>query len=101
MTETTKKPDMLIFMCDQHCYHFNGFAGHSIVQTPNLDSIAKAGTVMHNSYTSFPLCVPARMSMLTSQLPFKTGIIGNTNSLPEDKATFLHCLAVAGYETVL
>ncbi|MFW5856184.1 MAG: sulfatase-like hydrolase/transferase, partial [Bacillota bacterium] len=94
------KPDLLIFMSDQHNALCNGFAGDSLIETPNLDKIAAGGTVFETAYTSCPLCVPARMSMLTNKLPSSTNIFDNGGAIPEDEVTFLHSLAAEGYETV-
>ncbi len=96
-----KKPDILIFMSDQHGYLYSGFGGHDIVQTPNLDAIGKSGSVFDSAYTSCPLCVPARVSMLTAQLPHRTGVFDNAGVIASDKATFMHSIAAQGYETVL
>lgn len=93
--------DILIFMSDQHDARINGFAGDPVVRTPNLDLLAKQGTVFDNAYTSCPLCVPARMSMLASLLPSKTALFDNAGSIPSETSTFLHALGAAGYETVL
>jgi len=95
------KPDILIFLSDQHNAMCSGFAGNEIVRTPNLDSIASKGTTFDSAYTSCPLCVPARMSMLTGQLPSKTGIFTNDGAIGEDQTTFIHSIAAEGYETVL
>ncbi len=95
------KPDILIFMSDQHHAAYAGYAGHNLVKTPHLDKIAENGTVFENAYTSCPLCVPARMSFLTGQLPSRTGIFTNGGAISELQATFIHCLAAEGYETVL
>ncbi|MHB1421512.1 MAG: sulfatase-like hydrolase/transferase [Bacillota bacterium] len=96
-----KKPDILVFLSDQHNANYAGFAGDKIVRTPNLDKIASNGTVFDAAYTSCPLCVPARMSMLTCRLPSKSGIFTNEGAMAEDQATFVHCIAAEGYETVL
>lgn len=95
------KQDILVFFSDQHTGRCAGFAGDKIARTPNLDRIAANGTVFDAAYTSCPLCVPARMSMLTGQLPSQTGIFNNDQSIPGDQATWLHSLGAAGYETVL
>ncbi len=95
------KPDILLFFSDQHNALFTGYAGHEIVETPNLDKIAANGTTFDAAYTSSPLCVPARMSMLMGRLPSATGIFDNGGAIPEDEATFLHSMAANGYETVL
>lgn len=96
-----KNPDILVFFSDQHNATITGFAGDKTVRTPNLDMLALKGTVFDSAYTSCPLCVPARMSMLTGQLPSKTGIFTNEGAMAEDQATFIHSIAAEGYETVL
>ncbi|GMQ61627.1 sulfatase-like hydrolase/transferase [Vallitalea maricola] len=95
------KKDILIFLSDQHSPLYWELNSDSKVKTPNLAKIAKEGTSFDKAYTSCPLCVPARMSMLCGQLPSKTHIYNNKGALPEDKPTFLHMLAIEGYETVL
>jgi choline-sulfatase len=95
------RPDILVFISDQHAGRYGGFAGDQLVRTPNLDRIAANGTAFDAAYTSCPLCVPARVSMLTGQLPSKTGIYTNHGAIASDQATFLHAIAAEGYETVL
>ena len=56
---------------------------------------------MTNAYTACPLCVPARASMISGQLPSNNGVLFNFNAISSDCATFLHSLTVSGYETVL
>lgn len=97
----SSKPDMLVFLSDQHHAQYVGYEGHTLVRTPHLDQLAMEGTVMSTAYTSCPICVPSRMSMLTGQLPEKTGIYTNEGALGSDQTTFLHGIAAQGYETVL
>lgn len=93
--------DYLVFMSDQHSARVMGCSGDAVVRTPNMDALAKDGVQFESAYTCCPLCVPARMSMLTSRMPSKTGVFTNAGSIPEEMPTFLHQLAIAGYETVL
>lgn len=93
--------DLLLFFSDQHDGRATGYAGHPIVETPNLDAMAAGGTSWGAVYTACPLCVPARATLLTSQLPHRTGIYSNIHNLSSDAPTFLHSLTAAGYETVL
>lgn len=95
------RPDILVFLSDQHHAKYTGFAGHPFVRTPHLDQLAAEGTAMHSAYTSCPLCVPSRVSMLTGQLPEQTGVYTNEGAIGSDQATFLHGIAAEGYETVL
>jgi choline-sulfatase len=95
------KPDILLFLSDQHHAGYAGHCGHDLVRTPNLDRLAREGVVFENAYTPCPLCVPARTAFLTGQLPSQTGTYTNNGSIPEDQATFLHSLGAEGYDTVL
>ena len=95
------RPDIFFFFSDQHHGRYTGYAGHDVVETPNLDRIAADGTSFGAAYTPCPLCVPGRSGMLTGQLPSRLGIFGNFGIIPSDQATFLHSLGARGYETVL
>ncbi len=93
--------DILLYISDQHAWQQQGYAGDPLIRTPNLDRIAAEGTVMQNACTSYPVCVPARMSMLSGQLASRCGVMSNMMALDSNRATFAHCLNAAGYETVL
>lgn len=97
----TGKPDLLIFLSDQHHAHYAGYAGHPLVRTPHLDRLAEEGCVFEAAYTACPLCVPARTAFLTGRLPSDTGVYTNGGAIAEDQATFIHSIAAEGYDTVL
>ncbi len=99
--QPSRPPDILVFMTDQHNACISETAGDPYVSTPNLTRLAADGTEFSNAYTSCPLCVPARSSMLTGQLPSRNGIFTNSGIISSEQATFVHGLAAAGYETVL
>lgn len=92
--------DILVFISDQHSPLCSEFAGGQ-AETPVLNEVYSAGTGMDQCYTSCPLCVPARMSMLTGTLPSKNGVMTNMDTIPDIMPTFLHPFVEAGYETVL
>ena len=94
------QPDMVLWMSDQHAPQF--MAGAEMeVDTPNLDALRREGTSFSEAYTACPLCVPARMAMLSGMRAARTGIFTNVDTLPDTLPTFLYHLAAAGYETVL
>ena len=93
--------DICLFISDQHSYSIQGNTGNPIIRTPNLDYLASQGVSFHNTYTSCPLCVPARMSMLSGKLASQINVMGNGSILDSSRPTFLHSLNAAGYETVL
>ncbi len=92
--------DILIFMSDQHTPYISGWKG-GLADTPNLDRLCAEGTRFEEAYTACPLCVPARMAMMSGLLPQKTGIFTNFDSFPNTQPSILHPLVEAGYETVL
>lgn len=94
------KPDILVFMSDQHGAWAMG-GKNCPVSTPVLDKMRAEGVEFANTYTPCPLCVPARMAFLSGKMPGDTGILLNDDTLPDTTPTFLHSLAAAGYETVL
>jgi choline-sulfatase len=101
MAEQSRKPDILLFLSDQHHGEYIGCKGHELVRTPNIDRLAADGTLFTNAYTACPLCVPARTAFLTGQLPSATGVYENSGAIGEDQATFIHSIAAEGYDTVL
>ena len=93
-------PDILLFISDQHAPQYQA-GGQMPVDTPNLAALRGQGTAFDAAYTPCPLCVPARMAMLSGLAPHHTGIFTNNDTLPQTTPTFLHAMAAAGYETVL
>lgn len=93
--------DILLYISDQHSALASGFMGDEIVHTPNLDSIASNGYVFENAYTSCPLCVPARASLMTSRLPSNIGVFNNASDYKSSEITFAHLHALGGYDTTL
>lgn len=95
------KCDVLLFCSDQHSAGVMGAMGDSLIRTPNLDRIAASGTVFENAYTSCPLCVPARASLMTARMPSRLGVFDNGGDYRSSEVTFAHLHALAGYDSVL
>ncbi len=72
-----KKPNILLLFSDQHQADCMGFQNHPDVLTPNLDKLAKGGTVFNRAYCQDAVCVPSRMSMMTGLYPRRLGILHN------------------------
>ncbi len=63
-----------MFIASDDLNHCFSAYGHKVVQTPNLDRIAKNGVRFDRAYCQFPLCSPSRTSILTGLGPDKTGV---------------------------
>ena len=97
----TRRPNILFIMADQLAPQVLPAYGHPLVQTPHLDRLAEEGVVFENAYCNFPLCAPARFSMLSGRLPSRIGAFDNAVELPASTPTFHHYLRLAGYRTCL
>lgn len=95
------RPNILYILSDQHAAHVLGCAGDPVVRTPNLDRLAASGISFCNAYTPSPICLPARMSLLTGQYPCRQAVWSNSDSLASDIPTFAHAHGAAGYRPTL
>ena len=70
----TSKPNLLVIMTDQQRFDTLSCAGNKILDTPNMDRIAREGVWFENTYTQCAVCSPARASMLTGYSTANHGI---------------------------
>lgn len=96
-----KRPNIVVLMVDQMSARALSVYGHSVVKSPNIDSIARRGAVFENCYTNFPLCAPARLSFMAGKLCSNIGAWDNAAQLAPDVPTFAHYLRSSGYRTCL
>ena len=98
---TTDKPNIILFMSDQHNVRFSGCYGDTITQTSALDRLASEGVMFDNCYCGNPLCVPSRMSFMTARTPSRNRVWDNSHILSSAIPTWPHYLGASGYETAL
>ncbi|HEX2514840.1 MAG TPA: sulfatase-like hydrolase/transferase, partial [Chloroflexota bacterium] len=91
--------NVLWLMSDQHSVRALGCYGNPVVRTPHLDRLAAGGLRFDRAYCAYPVCVPARFTMLTGRYPHHTGCTGNGTPLPLRERTAAHHFAQAGYAT--
>ena len=60
--------NLLIVMSDEHRRDVMGCIGLRIIQTLNLDSLARSGTVFESAYTPPLMCAPARATAACGEL---------------------------------
>ena len=99
--DNNQRPNLLYIHSDQHTPFVTGCYGDSLVQTPNLDKLARRGAIFDNAYCCSPICVPSRMSMLTGQHPYQNQVWTNQHILDSAIPTFAHALGAVGYRSVL
>jgi len=98
------KPNLLLLMTDQQRFDALSYAGNKILDTPNMDRLAREGAWFENAYTQCAVCTPARASVLTGHTVANTKVISNKQAyVPEDTGvmpmkTYDEILSEHGYE---
>ena len=70
----TERPNIVLFLTDDHGAWANGCYGNREVRTPTLDALATLGTRFENAFTPTPVCSPARANLLTGKTASQVGI---------------------------
>lgn len=79
-----------------------GCYGHSEMHTPNIDRLAKRGTLFNRAYCQLPICNPSRTSILTGVRPETTGVFSNSVNFREkfpNIVTLPQHFKASGYHT--
>lgn len=67
------KPNVLIIMTDQQFGGAMSCAGNDDLHTPAMDAIAARGVRFDQAYCTYPLCIPARESLMTGRMAYEVG----------------------------
>ncbi len=76
------KPNILFIITDQERYDSLGCCGNPFAKTPNIDALAKQGTIFENCITASSICQPSRASVLTGLHASVHGVWTNGVALP-------------------
>lgn len=97
-------PNVVFILADQLRPDFLSCYGMQAISTPHIDAIAARGIRFDRAYSEHPVCVPARVSLLTGMHAVKTGVLDNGLFLRPDYrecgiSTWPERLAESGYYT--
>jgi choline-sulfatase len=96
-----EKPNIIFLLSDDQTTSTIGCYGNSLIQTPNLDQLAREGVRFNNAFVSHSICWVSRTSMLC-------GLTGRTYGSPDEqdqaraeavKHLYSDRLREAGYRT--
>ena len=68
------RPNILLFLTDDHAPWALGCYGNEEIQTPHLDRLAREGARFANAFTPTPVCSPARACLMTGRTASQVGI---------------------------
>ncbi|HEX3868958.1 MAG TPA: sulfatase-like hydrolase/transferase [Pirellulales bacterium] len=100
-----EKPNIVFFLIDDLGYADCGFNGGTEIQTPNIDRLARQGTVLESHYVQ-PVCSPTRAALMTGRYATRTGVYTIVRphaawGLPLEERTLANALKEAGYSTAI
>lgn len=95
-----RRPNIVIIVSDDHAYQAISAYGKGLMQTPNIDRIAKSGARFNKAYVTNSICGPSRAVILTGKYSHKNGFRDNESSVFNGaQDSFIKQLSKSGYET--
>lgn len=103
ISPAAEKPNIVFLFSDDHALNaISAYGGplKEVAPTPNIDRIARDGTVFTRSYCSNSICGPSRAAVMTGKHSVVNGFIDNSGSrFDGTQQTFPKLLQKAGYQT--
>lgn len=106
-----ERPNVIFILADDLGWGDLGCYGHPLLRTPNIDRMAKEGTLFTQFYVNASVCSPSRCAFFTGQYPARHRIHGHyatpqqnknrgmSQFLPPDVPNVARLLKSAGYAT--
>ncbi|HEA20295.1 MAG TPA: DUF4976 domain-containing protein [Pricia antarctica] len=95
------RPNIVFIMSDDHAYQAISAYDNSLIETPNIDRIAKMGMLFTNASVTNSICAPSRATILTGKHSHKNGKVDNVSPFDTTNVTFPQLLQKAGYQTAM
>ncbi len=92
------KPNMVIFLADDHGYADNSVYGLPSVRTPMMKSLAEEGMRFTEAYVASPACGPNRAALLSGLMPARNGAEPNHRMPKKGTLTMVKRLQEQGYD---
>ena len=98
--QTPEKPNIIYIMADDLGYGDLSCYGQKVIQTPNIDRLARDGIRFTDHYSGHTVCRPSRLVLLTGRHSGHTAISANAPfKLAPAARTVTSLLKKAGYAT--
>ena len=94
-------PNIVFIMADDHAYQAISAYGSRLIETPNIDRIARMGMLFTNASVTNSICAPSRATILTGKHSHINGKIDNHFPFDTTNVTFPQLLQKAGYQTAM
>ena len=107
IAQAAAPPNVLWIIVDDMSAHFSSY-GEELIQTPNVDALARRGVQFNNAYVTAPVCSTCRSAFITGMYQTTIGAHHHRSGrgtekirLPEGIRTIPEMFQEAGYYTTL
>lgn len=96
-----KQPNIILITSDQQRYDSVKPRAPSFMRTPHYDVLSREGITFSSAYSDCPICVPARISIMSGKFAVTHGMLGNgsTSEVLNREETLPSLLHNLGYQT--
>jgi arylsulfatase A-like enzyme len=98
---TAERPNIIFIMSDDHAYQAISAYDNRLIETPNIDRIAKKGMLFTQASVTNSICAPSRATILTGKHTHIHGKVDNHFPFDTTNITFPQILQKAGYQTAM
>jgi arylsulfatase A-like enzyme len=99
--KTYERPNILFIMSDDHAYQAISAYQNHLIETPNIDRIAREGIKFTNACVTNSICAPSRATILTGKHTHINGKTDNSRPFDTTQVTFPELFQKAGYQTAM
>ncbi len=99
--EKSQRPNIIFIMSDDHAYQAISAYDNTLIETPNIDRIAKMGMLFTQASVTNSICAPSRATILTGKHSHMNGKVDNHFPFDTTNVTFPQLLQKAGYQTAM
>jgi arylsulfatase A-like enzyme len=92
------RPNIVLIMSDDHAAHAISAYGSRLINTPNIDRLAKEGMRLENCFVTNSICTPSRAAILTGKYAHVNGV-PVFNHIDNSQPMLQKYLQQAGYYT--
>ena len=94
-------PNILFIMADDHAYQAISAYDDRLINTPNIDRLAREGMRFTNACVTNSICAPSRATILTGKHTHLNGKIDNALPFDTTQTTFPQLFQQHGYTTAM
>ena len=77
-----RTPNVVLIISDDQAWTDFGFMGHSVIETPHIDELAREGATFTRGYVPTALCRASLATLATGLYAHQHGLTGNDPTIP-------------------